>query len=302
MIQGFEQTQDTVYSLARCQDACFAARFSGIYRSDDGGRSWSLAYKAPDTDSPLATTTLAALGQNIFAGVKGGILRSSNCGVDWFAAVLPPPAPLISALAISPNFEQDGVLIAGTAEDGVFVSTDRGVQWQPWNFGLLDLAVYAAAFSPHFGNDQTIFIGTQTGIFRSKNGGRAWRSVSFPMDAAPVLSLCPSPDFGRDHRWFAGTEANGLYMSGDNGDTWERIESDHISGAVNAIIIPSASPQELWVLLDDRLVISRDSGQHWTTSSVFSPESPALAVLPGNGQQHPTLVGFANGTILPLEP
>jgi len=301
--QGVEQfqTQDPVYALARCGEACFAARASGLYRSDDGGCTWTIAYRAPDLDRPLTTTALVASGQEIFAGVKGGILRSSNGGADWFSAVLPPPPPLISALAVSPAFAEDGVVVAGTAEDGVFVSTDRGIQWQPWNFGLLDLTVHAVALSPHFSADQTVLIGTESGIFRSRNGGRAWRGVSFPPEAAPVLSLSPSPDFIRDRRWFAGTEGNGLYTSGDNGDTWERIAAESITGAVNAIAMPPACPEELWLLLDDRLLLSRDLGVRWTPHSApFPVESQALALLPGSGPQHPTLVGFADGTILRL--
>ncbi len=209
---------------------------------------------------------------------------------------------MISALAVSPNFDEDGVLLAGTVEDGIFVSTDRGVQWQPWNFGLLDLRVHAAAFSPQFAADQTVFIGTESGIFRSRNGGRAWRGIPFPLEAAPVLSLCPSPDFARDQRWFAGTEACGLYTSGDNGNTWERIATDEIVGAVNAIVALPDSPGELWLLLDDCILVSRDLGQHWRRHPAkLPPDSLALSLLPPSGP-YPALVGFADGTILHLPP
>jgi len=81
--------------------------------------------------------------------------------------------PLISALATSPNFADDGTILAGSIEDGVFCSMDRGVQWAAWNFGLLDLHVLCMALSPHFGRDETVFVGTETGLFRSTNGGHA---------------------------------------------------------------------------------------------------------------------------------
>jgi hypothetical protein len=40
--EGFEETQihDTVYALAASGASLYAARASGLYRSDDGGQKW----------------------------------------------------------------------------------------------------------------------------------------------------------------------------------------------------------------------------------------------------------------------
>jgi photosystem II stability/assembly factor-like uncharacterized protein len=201
-------------------------------------------------------------------------LRSINGGRTWEVATLSSPPPVVTALAVSPNYVRDGVVFAGTAEDGVFRSADRGSHWVAWNFGLLDLNVLYLALSPDFATDQTLFAGTETGIFRSTNGGRAWREVDFPEDWAPVLSLVLSPDYGRDRLLFAGTESCGLCCSRDRGATWQRLGEDAIPGAVNAVIVSprySARP-DLLVLTDEGLLVSRDAGSSW---SVVAPDLTA---------------------------
>jgi len=52
-------------------------------------------------------------------------------------------------------------------QDGIFRSTDRGVRWTGWNFGLYDSNINALAVA----DSQVIFTGTQSGIFRRTNAG-----------------------------------------------------------------------------------------------------------------------------------
>lgn len=309
------QFQDIVYSLAAspnfAQDGiCFAARGSGLYRSDDGGHTWHFAYDALNLEAPLATIAVVVSpdfesDHTVFASVPGGILRSFDGSQSWHIAMLPSPPPVVSALVISPDYAHDGTLLAGTLEDGVLRSADRGSHWVAWNFGLLDLDVLCMAISPDFGCDETLFVGTETGIFRSTNGGRAWREVDFPTEFAPVLSLALSPSYADDGVLFAGTESYGLFRSDDRGCTWMHLGEGIITDAVNAVILSPEFPAkpDLVVMLRDTLLVSRDNGQSWSdwkagmtveqgTASVIAPQ--------GIAPDAPLLVGLVDGGVLPL--
>ena len=253
---------------------CFAARQSGLYRSTDGGATWAPALgatAAAPTRAPTPTATCVAFSpdfagdRTLFAGALGGVMRSRDGGRTWRVSVLPPPPPLVSGLVVSPAFAEDGVVVAGTVEDGILHSADRGETWRRWNFGLLDLSVLALAISPVFAADEALFAGTETGVFVSANGGRAWKETGFPDAAAPILALAVSSRFGEDGVVWAGTERHGLWRSADRGASWERVGGGMIDGAVNQIVLASADAVEdlLLVAQPEALLLSRDGGTTW---------------------------------------
>ena len=303
--------QDYVYKLVGCERTFFAARNSGLYRTEDSGRSWQLAYQSLGLSEPVPTLTVAISPDfehdpRIFAGLSGGILRSLNGGQAWETIPLPPPPPVISALELSPNFEQDGIVFAATLEDGVLFSADRGHSFGTWNFGLLDLNILCLAISPDFAKDETVFAGTQSGVFRSTNGGRAWREVDLPVGYEAVLSLTLSPDFARDGILLAGTETQGLLLSTHAGESWQRLGADVFTDAIDAIQLASdfSTRPEILALHAGTLLHSADRGETWTRwREKFLLEEEVTAILAPQGFDTGALVlvGLVNGKILRLD-
>lgn len=288
----------------------FAARVSGLYRSSDGGKSWTSAFDSLNLQKDLSALAVAVSpdledDHSILVGLHGGILRSPDNGRHWESALLPSPPPVISALAISPNFIQDGIVFAGTLEDGMLRSSDRGGRWYAWNFGLLDLNVLCLAISPGFANDETLFVGTQSGIFRSTNGGRSWREVSLPIGFEAVLSLAVSPSFDRDATLFAGTENKGLLFSHDGGQTWEKMSKSILKEPVNAIVLtPDFSTlPDILILHGDSPLVSYNGGKIWESwrgDTLANKAVTAIYAPHGFAPQSPALVGCADGAILCL--
>ncbi len=288
---------DFVYCLAaspnfRKDRLVFASKKSGLYLSTDKGKTWKNAFASLDLPAPLPTTFAAvALASEItyvFACPQGQILRSLDAGQTWQSAKLDTPAPLITALAASPGFVQDGTLLAATVQDGIFRSTDRGVNWTGWNFGLFDPNINALMFA----DAQTIFAGTQSGIFRSSNAGRSWRDLDFPIDCSPVLCLAVS----RDGTVYAGTETEGLHVSRDEGRTWKRL----IKGMVEQIRLDADG--KILILRDRELLLSQ-TGNSWKAARPgFEPATDisAFTLLPGHDPMKSLLIGLSNGEIIKL--
>lgn len=277
------------FALAAGAGGLFAGRAGGLYRSQDGGARWEYACAELGAEGTLAATSLAAQGRSVFAGIHGGVLRSSDDGGTWFAAGLSQPPPLVVALALSPAFEEDGALLAASAEDGIFASTDRGVSWRAWNFGLIDLNVNALAWA----TAELAFAGTESGIFRSRNGGRAWRALPFPMELAPVISLQLSSAFAADGTLYAGTEEHGLQVTRDGGESWQPLPLPVAGAAVNAM---ADTGQGLALVLDEHLLLSRDAGGSWQTLRSF-PGQTGLALLAQDARLH---VALSGGEVLSL--
>jgi photosystem II stability/assembly factor-like uncharacterized protein len=312
-------TQDFIYNLAATSgfghgviSSGYAARNTGLYRSDDGGLTWKEATLSLQLSAPVAATAVAIPSDYdqdhiILAGMVGGILRSIDGGRSWHLPTLASPPPVISALALSPNFSRDGVALAGTLEDGVLSSFDHGSTWVSWNFGLLDLNVLCLAISPAFMSDETVFAGTETGIFRSTNGGRAWREVNLPIGFEPVLSLVISPAFEQDGTIFAGTESQGVLISRDGGDTWTTLTAQFNGEPINGInISPTFPAQPEIVILSNGLAwMSHDLGatwaQLWPDIAEEGREISALYAPQGFGPGCKAWLGMYGGEILQAE-
>lgn len=84
-----------------------------------------------------------------FAGHSAGLLRSQDGGATWQDALealsLSDTLP-VTALALTPNFEQDGRVFAG-APGGIFLSSDSGQSWKAVLFPRL-LLRYLRWLSP----------------------------------------------------------------------------------------------------------------------------------------------------------
>ena len=243
---------------------------------------------------------------SVFAGLNGAILRSHDGGENWQRCRIPSPAPSISTLVISPKFQEDATLFAGSNADGVLKSSDGGRNWVAWNFGLLDLNIYCLAISPDFGGDETLYAGAESGLFRSTNGGRAWREITLPTGFDVVLSLAISPDFSHDNMVIAGTENNGLLISQDRGKTWHPCGEGVNEEPINFIqfLTTSTGKKGLLALAGGTPLVSRDTGKTWKpwrASRLAGKDVTAIQAPIGFAPGTPTPVGFSDGSIRFME-
>jgi photosystem II stability/assembly factor-like uncharacterized protein len=126
-------------------------------------------------------------------------------------------------VAISSLTNIEGTIYAGTEVNGIYISTDDGINWTAWNDGIETLEVTSIVNKPGY-----IFAGTfGGGVYRSTDDGLTWIAPSNGTDLA-VTSLVID-----DTYIFAGTIGDGVQRSSDNGVTWEEKLSGFIGiGAI----------------------------------------------------------------------
>jgi photosystem II stability/assembly factor-like uncharacterized protein len=112
-----------------------------LYRSGDGGVSWTAvlstaeAYSAqlvyaPDIEvnRPVFLLTTKGYYEEPLS-LQGTLYRSGDGGLTWRAVQL-PEGGTPTALAISPNFAQDGLLFVGTVDGRVLAVEDSTLRGQ----------------------------------------------------------------------------------------------------------------------------------------------------------------------------
>ncbi len=131
-----------------------------VYRSDDGGATWTLVAENirqvlsphnqdPDMPAP-AVVSIAVDPRNpskLYAGLtRSGVLISQDGGVNWVASSS-GMNPETSVLDLVTDQANSNVIYAATPDSGVYVSSDGGVTWSAINAGLLTRAAVSLALS-----------------------------------------------------------------------------------------------------------------------------------------------------------
>ncbi|MCC6801405.1 MAG: hypothetical protein IT319_00870 [Anaerolineae bacterium] len=268
--RGAVSAGGTVFSGAVDQQGrVLAASPAGIFRRV--GESWA---PLPNQPAVPFLQSFAYSGGHIFLSGSNLILFSTNNGGTWNrgqAAALDKP---VTCLALSPDYSQDRVVLAGTDGAGILRSTDGGRYWQYSSFGLQDFSITALTAVPVWNDREIMFAATAAGLYRSPNGGRAWKLANCGLEDCVVLSIAPSPNFAQDGMVFVGTEADGIFRSCDGGFTWQpgTIASE-LGAAIPAINVLWFCPDGETCLagLDDgRILRSWEHGDSWVTDAKVS--------------------------------
>lgn len=210
----------------------WAATWTGVYASDDGGETWRAM--APAWGSPDVYTLLAT-SQGLLLGARSGLFRWQPDNRRWEAVPGDFPAGSITSLAGDP--QDSRILYAGTSGNSLYRSEDGGDRWQRVPTG--DFGIPAVAVDPQ--DSQRIYIlAAWERVYESRDGGQNWDARWEGLgDTIETASLAVDPV---RPIVYAGTET-GLYRSYDN-RTWQLVApslADQTILALLAQVAPSST-------------------------------------------------------------
>ena len=163
----------------------YLAGWTGLYRSDDWGGSWSDAAAGLPQQPATALLAMPGTPETLYAVVQGGIWASVDGARSWTrrgAASFPANIDALTA-----DERHPGQLWAAGG-NGLFRSADGGENWQRVGQALPEPNTTVNGIIV---SDETIVETTDRGLYRSVDGGENWTSVidTLPahLEARPLL-------------------------------------------------------------------------------------------------------------------
>lgn len=234
--------------------------------------------------------------RRIYAAMEDELMVIDDVESPWVERRLEDSEP--QCLAADPLRPE--LLYCGTADQGLWRSTDAGASWEPVGKGISHTNVTAVAVSTaeHADGRGVVYAGTEPStLFRSEDGGDSWRELeemrrlpsysewSFPPKPETSHVRWISPDPTVPGRLFVCIEAGALIRSHDGGETWEdRVDDGPLD--THTLAVREDSPGRLYSAAGDGFfsagggyLESPDGGDTWERLS--------------DGLAHPYLWGLA---------
>ena len=254
----------------------------GVYRSTDGGRTWSPASFGLGLDNSLTIALAVSPGEprNVYAGTPGGVYLSRNGGLTWQRSLASPP---VYAIVINPL--QPSRVYAGTA-NGMFSSEDGGLHWA--SFGQSARPIFerrfrieAMAIDPV--DPQTLYVsyfGAATRMYKTVDGGSTWEKLRREW----VLALAIDPHHPQT-LYAAGYRK--VLKSTDGGRSWTAV----IGRQAYAVAVDPSVPDTVYVGDESGVLVSRDAGATWQRSRIPDRLPFVVALAPDPASPGTVLAG-----------
>lgn len=250
---------------------------STIFRSTDGGATWTNAGTGLRQDISIADIVYDPANANVVLAADGGfgfLFRSADGGNTW--AEVPAFKALIgenSAVGELYAVTAGGVttFYAGTRFDGVLASTDGGVTWQSLALGLAADARRVRSFQAFNG---LVYAGTHDGVYVLDAATATWaKSVNFP----PLTIAYSMAEQGGS--LFVGTINNGLWATED-GETWAQVVGFPADASIYDLVSAGTS-----LVAATQFGVWSGSGEQWLQASIdgASNDSAIYALAGVNG-------------------
>ena len=241
-------------STARPNEYFFGATGGGLWKTSDGGNTWT-----PVTDGQINSASVGALA-----------VAPSNPDVVYIG---------MGECQLRGNIQQG---------DGVYKSTDAG---KTWKHAGLETTRTISRLRVHPTNPDIVYaavLGDPTqptsdrGVYRSTDGAATWKKILFRDDRSGAIDLTLDPNqpgtlyaalwetYRVPWQMWSGGPGSGLFKSTDGGDTWNEITraSGLPAGVIGkiGITVSGADSRRLYAIFEAAvggLYRSDDAGASW---------------------------------------
>ena len=197
-----------------------ATGFGDLYKTEDGGESWTELDIGLQGVEKLFSLDLDPHDPNtVFAGTENGLRKSTDGGATWSTVGGGLDNWYCKGVAFHPK--QKNTVYAGTTGKGFFKSTDGGETFEPSNTGL-GAGWTEKIFAPA-GNAGPVFAQLSVGLYR-QDGPGAWTEIQAPFEPGKeaedvgILFDRQSPKRVYGHK-------NGKWWrSEDAGRSWKQVD------------------------------------------------------------------------------
>ena len=289
---------NTLYVAASSAESIYTtkplAQRPGIYKSTNGGTSWTRIYENCNAQGACASPSAVVMSptdvNTLFAGIDFvGVFKTTNGGTSWTSSYSPAGDLGRIEVAISPSnanvlYAGVEVNVSGGSDGYLFRSTNGGTSWDqltgstrplkysycggqcsydnfivlhPTNANIV-LAGGNAIYSDNIG-------GIDGALFRSTDGGATWT-----FNAGTVANNTLHPDlhaiaFAKSTPtivWI-GTDG-GLYRSTDGGATWQERNTGLATLQFQSAALHPTNPQIVFGGMQDNSKARTNGGNVWT--------------------------------------
>lgn len=228
----------------------YAGVASGVVESTDGGLKWTMVFK-----TSLSVGVLAIGGNRICAGLTNGSLYCVDGSASWKLLGSWPGLPMGSIAIDSQNSS-----IIYVTDRGLYMTQNGGLSWATLSPGAALVALDPLnAEMVYVGNLQTPGTSYETqAMFVSSNGGGSFTPTGLGVD---VHSLTTWP--GRGGVVYVGSD-QGIFWTSNGGNKWSSITGKL---PVSLLTSVSVSGNHLFVGAQDFSTLqSFDNGSTWAPS------------------------------------
>lgn len=275
----------------------------GVYRSDDGGRSWNIIGLAHETVRALAQSPTDP--KLLLAGSLTGVYRSTDEGASWTKITPDNHADLKNFDSVAFDPKDNNTIYAGTYHLP-WKTSNGGKDWFPIVKGMIDDSdVMSIIVDP--ANSDNVHATACSGIYHSTNGGTQWvkyqgipsvfrRTQLIRMDptnpnvlyagtTSGLWKTVNEKDFKRvtpgdwvinsiiidpknTQHIILGTERQGVQVTTNGGETFTSANNGFQHQHINDVAIDREHPERALVVLTfdvDPFLATKDGGSSWTT-------------------------------------
>jgi photosystem II stability/assembly factor-like uncharacterized protein len=171
----------------RCWNIVYTGNEHKIWKSTDGGASFSVLYTFPGTasnkvyDIEIARSNPDIMYCSQWDGTDDKMWRSTNGGTTWTALTalpLPNNNDRVKMAVAAENADVLWVAVTyGSNNKKIYKSADGGVSWTNLTTSLLN-GVTISAIMAQYGTDGGIYLGTDAGVFYRNNSMGDWTPFS----------------------------------------------------------------------------------------------------------------------------